>query len=43
MADAPYPNEDPRYPPDHPLSREKNELARRARLQLPKEKARSNG
>lgn len=35
---APWPNEDPRYPPEHPLSREKNEAARRSGAQLPKGK-----
>jgi hypothetical protein len=34
--DAPWPNEDPRYPPDHPLSRESNAAARVSGMQLPK-------
>lgn len=34
---SPRPNEDPRYPPEHPLSREKNAAARRSGQQIPKE------
>lgn len=34
---APFPNEDPRYPPAHTLSRESNERARRTGQQMPKE------
>jgi hypothetical protein len=33
---APWPNEDPRYPPSHPLSRESNAAARASGMQLPK-------
>lgn len=36
---APWPNEDPRYPPEHPLSRESNERARRSGQQVPKRKS----
>ena len=33
---VPWPNEDWRYPPEHPLSREKNEAARRSGQQISK-------
>lgn len=33
---AGYPNGDPRYHPDHPLSPEKNEAARRSGQQVPR-------